>query len=163
MSAAEETIRAFENRSAVIGVLGLGYAGLPLACMFAEAGFSTVGFEVNRNKVEQLNRGDSYIGHLPADRIKQLVKNNALRATCDFESLQRCDAVIICVPTPLAGDGTPDLSLVRNAAELLARHLHRAQLIVLESTTYPGTTDELVLDILTTSGLKVGVDYFISI
>lgn len=162
MSAAEETIRAFENRSAVIGVLGLGYAGLPLACMFAEAGFSTVGFEVNRNKVEQLNRGDSYIGHLPADRIKQLVKNNALRATCDFESLQRCDAVIICVPTPLAGDGTPDLSLVRNAAELLARHLHRAQLIVLESTTYPGTTDELVLDILTTSGLKVGVDFFLA-
>jgi UDP-N-acetyl-D-glucosamine dehydrogenase len=159
---AEIQIAKFSDRAARIGLIGLGYAGLPLAFTFAEADFETVGFDIDEAKVEQINRGESYIRHLSSERLRALVKNERFRATCDFSELSRCDAAIICVPTPLGEGRTPDLTHVANTARTIKDYLHRGQLVVLESTTYPGTTDGLVLSILAESGLKVGKDFFLA-
>jgi UDP-N-acetyl-D-glucosamine dehydrogenase len=158
----EVAVSRFEDRSARVGVLGLGYAGLPLTCCFAEAGFYTLGFDVDRAKVEQLSAGRSYIGHIPAQRIARLVESRRLRPTTDFAQLRECDAAIICVPTPLGEGRTPDLTFVINTATAVAAHLHRGELVVLESTTYPGTTDEVLLPLFERCGLKVGEDFFLA-
>ena len=158
----ERAIAKFKDRTARVGVLGLGYAGLPLTCCFAEAGFETLGFDVDRAKVEQLQAGRSYIGHIPAQRISGLAEAGRLRPTADFSALRECDAAIICVPTPLGEGRAPDLTFVVNTARAVAEHLHRGQLVVLESTTYPGTTDEVLLPLFETTGLAVGKDYFLA-
>jgi UDP-N-acetyl-D-glucosamine dehydrogenase len=155
-------VRKFEERTAQVGIIGLGYAGLPLACLFAESGFVTFGFDSDPAKVDRLNRGASYIEHIPAERTGRLVATGRLKPTSDFALLRQCDATIICVPTPLAAGRVPDLSYVSSSAELIGDQLHTGQLVVLESTTYPGTTDEFVLSILRRTGLKVGVDYFLA-
>lgn len=158
----EHAIANFNHRRARVGVLGLGYAGLPLTCCFAEAGFETLGFDVDPSKIEHLLAGRSYIGHIPSQRIEQLVKSQRLKPTTDFSALRECDAAIICVPTPLGEGRTPDLTFVLNTAETVARYLHRGQLVVLESTTYPGTTDEVLLPLFERCGLKLGEDYFLA-
>jgi len=144
------------ERRANVGVIGLGYVGLPLVLEFARQGFSVSGFDVDAAKVQALNAGQSYIHHIPAAEIKALVDAGALRAHIDFSHLARQDAILICVPTPLNETREPDLSYVKGTAEQIARYLQPGQLVVLESTTYPGTTDELVLPILERSGLKCG-------
>ena len=144
------------ERRANVGVIGLGYVGLPLVLEFARQGFSVAGFDVDAAKVQALNAGQSYIHHIPAAEIKALVDAGALRAHIDFSHLARQDAILICVPTPLNETREPDLSYVKGTAEQIARYLQPGQLVVLESTTYPGTTDELVLPILERSGLKCG-------
>ena len=156
----KQAVARFDNRSARVGVLGLGYAGLPLTCCFAEAGFETFGFDVDRSKIEQLRAGHSYIGHIPADRIARLVESRRLRPTADFSALRDCDAAIICVPTPLGEGRTPDLTFVVNTAEAVAENLHQGQLVVLESTTYPGTTDEVLPPLFERSGLRLGKTTF---
>lgn len=155
-------VERFVSRRARIGVLGLGYAGLPLACTFAEGGFETVGFDIDSHKVESLKNGQCYIAHLGASRIAELVRSARLIPTSNFGRLAECDAAIICVPTPLDLNRCPDLSYVTETATRVAAHLHRGQLVVLESTTYPGTTDEIVLPLLAATGLKVGEDYFLA-
>ncbi len=158
----ERAIAKFKDRSARVGILGMGYAGLPLTCCFAEAGFETFGFDVDQAKIEQLRAGRSYIGHIPAARIDALVKSGRLRPSAEFAPLSACDAAIICVPTPLGDGRAPDLTFVVNTAKAVSEHLHPGQLVVLESTTYPGTTDEVVLPLFERSGLRVGEDYFLA-
>ena len=151
------------TRSAVVSVLGLGYVGLPLAVVFAEAGFKVIGVDPVKPKVEMLNRGESYVMDVPSETVARLVKAGRLQATTDFAALREVDAVSICVPTPLRKTGDPDLSFIVNATEDLARHVHPGMVVVLESTTYPGTTRELVLPKLTRGGeLEVGKDLFLA-
>ena len=153
---------AINNRTARIGIIGMGYVGLPLMRTFCSKGFSCIGFDVDASKVAQLNAGKSYIKHIPASLIKTVLKQKRFRASTDPKSLGECDAVIICVPTPLGKTREPDTSYVETTAHLIADHLHRGQLIALESTTYPGTTRDLVKPILETSGLKVEKDFFLA-
>jgi UDP-N-acetyl-D-glucosamine dehydrogenase len=154
-----DSIRA---RTARIGVIGLGYAGLPLTLLFEEAGFPVVGFDVDPVKTASLNRGDSYIRHIPADRIRRAYENGRLTATFRFERLEECDAIIICVPTPLGKHREPDLRYIRTTAETIVEHLRPGQLIVLESTTYPGTTREELLPRFENRGLVCGKDFFLA-
>ncbi len=158
----ERAIARFNYRTARVGVLGLGYAGLPLTCCFAEAGFETYGFDVDSAKIEQLQAGSSYIGHIPSDRIAGLINKGRLRPSKEFSLLSECDAAIVCVPTPLGEGRVPDLTFVINTATAVAEYLHRGELVVLESTTYPGTTDEVLLPLFELRGLKVGEDYFLA-
>jgi UDP-N-acetyl-D-glucosamine dehydrogenase len=143
-------------------VLGLGYAGLPLACCFAEAGFETFGFDIDGTKIQELQDGLTYIDHIPSERIASLTRAGCFKPTADFSLIGECDAAIICVPTPLAEGRKPDLSYVVNTGRVVADYLHPGQLVVLESTTYPGTTDEVLLPLLEVSRLKVGQDYFLA-
>ncbi len=151
-----------ENRTARLAVIGLGYVGLPLAVELAQAGFEVHGIDIDEKRVQQLNRGRSYIQDVPTADITALVRQKRLTATTDFSVLRRCDTVNICVPTPLSKQRDPDVSHIVAAATEVARHLHRGQLVILESTTYPGTTDELVLPMLAESGLVVGKDFFLA-
>ena len=144
----------FKGSQLKVGVIGCGYVGLPLGLRFAEAGHRVVGFDVDPGKVSKLNEGQSYIGHIPSAKIQQHVRSKLFSATSDFARLAEMDAVVICVPTPLDQRREPDLSYVEQTARSIQPHLQRGQLIVLESTTYPGTTEELVLPILEESGLK---------
>jgi UDP-N-acetyl-D-glucosamine dehydrogenase len=160
---ADTLIRKLESREARVGVVGLGYVGLPLAVEFAEAGFRVLGFEVSAEKAEAVNRGESYIGDVPTDRVADLVKSGHLGATLDYDRLRELDAVCICVPTPLNKTGDPDVSYIMSVAESLRRTVRTGQLVVLESTTYPGTTRELLLPALTRDGrLRVGSDFFLA-
>ncbi|WP_374374993.1 nucleotide sugar dehydrogenase [Dongia sp.] len=145
-----------------IGIIGLGYVGLPLACLFAEKGFPVTGFDIDTAKTGKLAQGRSYIRHIPGKRIAPLVKAGTLSASSDFAQLKRMDAIIICVPTPLSRQRDPDLSYVANTAREIGRHLQKGQLIVLESSTYPGTTDEVVKPELEARGLKSGRDFFLA-
>lgn len=155
--------RKLRERSAQVAVLGMGYVGLPLAVVFAEAGLNVVGIDPDAKKAEALNAGKSYIGDVTSEQVAKLIKAKKLRATTDFAEIAKTDAVTICVPTPLRKTGDPDLSFIVSATEKLAEHLHPGMVIVLESTTYPGTTRELVQDMLTEkSGLKVGEDIFLA-
>jgi len=158
---AEEALARFKQRlddkSARIGVIGLGYVGLPLALLFSRRGLATVGLDVDPAKVDSLRRGQSYIHHIPAELIRDQVDKKHLSAATDFSELESLDACIVCVPTPLNQYREPDLSYVSQTAESISVHLRPHQLIVLESTTYPGTTDELVLSILERSGLRCPV------
>ena len=141
------------SRSAVVGIIGQGYVGLPLALVFEEAGFAVRGLDVDPKKTEALNRGESYIKHIGSDRVARAVERGRFTATTDFDALRECDAILICVPTPLGQHREPDLSFIHNTARQIASRLRRGQLVVLESTTYPGTTDEEVQPILEASGL----------
>ncbi len=144
----------FKGAQLKVGIIGCGYVGLPLGLRFAEAGHRVTGFDVDTTKVEKLNRGESYIQHIPVAKIRQYVASKHFGASGDFTRLATMDAVIICVPTPLDERREPDLSYVRETAEAIAPNLQRGQLIVLESTTYPGTTEELLLPILERGGMK---------
>lgn len=151
------------DRSARVAVLGLGYVGLPLAMVFAQAGFQVTGIEPDTNKVNLLNSGKSYIKDISEEDIFQQVKSGKLKATNDFGVLADIDAVSICVPTPLRKTGDPDLSFILDATTELARYIHKGMVIVLESTTYPGTTREVLLPKLSEAcGLRVGVDFFLA-
>ncbi len=142
------------SRTAHVGVIGLGYVGLPLGLLFARNDLPTTGFDIDPAKVEKLSKGESHIRHIPASAIAEAVRKGGFRATTDFARLEEMDAILICVPTPLDAHREPDLSFVRNTAECISPHLRRGQLVVLESTTYPGTTQEVVLPILEKSGLS---------
>ncbi len=154
----EQKIR---NHTARVGIIGLGYVGLPLAVAFAKQGFSVVGVDLDSQRVQTLNAGRSYIPDISDDEIRSLVKTGKLKAAVKPDVLQQTDAVIICVPTPLRKTREPDISYIVAATEALAKYLHRHQIISLESTTYPGTTDEVILPMLESTGLKVGRDFFL--
>jgi UDP-N-acetyl-D-glucosamine dehydrogenase len=153
---------SIHSRTATIGIIGQGYVGLPLALVFSEAGFPVIGLDLDRSKVDALNAGESYIKHIGADRVARAIRTGGFRASTDFDELKRCDAVLICVPTPLGEHREPDLSFVLNSARAVAARLRRGQLVVLESTTYPGTTDEDVLPILEAAGLKTPDDFLLA-
>ncbi len=148
------------NKTARVGVLGLGYVGLPLAAEFAAAGFEVIGIDVQQSKVDQFNSGSSYVKDVSSDVLGPLVKSGKLRATSDFSVIAELDTIDICVPTPLRKTKDPDMSYVVAASDAITQYLHPGLLVMLESTTYPGTTDELVLPKLETSGLKIGKDFF---
>ena len=150
------------NRQARIGVIGLGYVGLPLAVEFAKAGFDVTGFDVDESKVSEINAGRSYILDVKSEDVAANVKAGLLRATRDMSKLADMDAVDICVPTPLRKTKDPDMSYVVSAAEEIAKYLHRDRLVVLESTTYPGTTAEVLQPMFEAKGLKVGEDFYLA-
>ncbi len=150
------------TRQAVVGIVGQGYVGLPLALVFSEAGFRVVGFDLDPVKVDALNRGVSYIKHIGAQRVASAVETGRFRASTDLDGLKACDAVLICVPTPLGAHREPDLSFVIDSTRAVAARLHAGQLVVLESTTYPGTTDEECLPILEATGLKTPDDFLLA-
>ena len=170
-SGLEERLR---SRNATVGVIGLGYVGLPLALTMAEAGKGVVGFDVDRAKVDKLCAGESYIRHIAPERIARRLSpvqsaqelcnspGSGFFATTDFSALVHCDAIVICVPTPLSEGREPDLGYVNGTAQTIAKYLRREQLVVLESTTYPGTTDELVRPVLERAGLRVGEDFHLA-
>jgi len=153
---------AIDRRTARVGIIGMGYVGLPLMRTFCAAGFSCLGFDIDKDKVEKLTAGRSYIKHIPSTLIKRVVAEGRFQASADPKSLRECNAILICVPTPLTKMREPDMSFVENTAHLIADHLQRGQLIVLESTTYPGTTRELLKPILEIGGLRVGTDFFLA-
>jgi len=147
---------------AKIGIIGLGYVGLPLAIEFAQAGFDVTGIEVDKDKVKMINRGNSYIQDVKQNELKELVRRGKLKATGDFSVLKEMDAVSICVPTPLRKTRDPDISYILAAVEEIAKYLHKGQLIVLESTTYPGTTREIILPKLASKKFLVGKDFYLA-
>lgn len=149
------------DKSAVIGIIGLGYVGLPLAVEFSNNGFKVIGIDINRNRVDKINNGENYIGDISDDNLSDLVKSDKLMATTEFSSLEKIDAAIICVPTPLNKLKDPDVSFILNVLGELSKYVHKDMFISLESTTYPGTTRELILPALEKSGLKVGEDFFL--
>lgn len=153
-----EKIRA---KTARVGVVGLGYVGLPLAVEYAEAGYRVTGIDISEPKVARFNTGDSYVGDVSSSTLAPLVTSGKLRATADFSVIRDLDTIDICVPTPLRKTKDPDMSYIVAACEEIARYFHPGMLVILESTTYPGTTDELVLPMLEKSGLKVGEDFFL--
>ena len=159
----ENLLQKFSDRTARIGVVGIGYVGLPLAVVFGEAGFNVVGVDPDGDKVDAINRGDSYILDVAPERVKALVDAGKLSASTDYAVLAETDAVSICVPTPLRKTGDPDLSFIASASQSLAPYLHKGMVIVLESSTYPGTTREMILPVLeTSSGLNVCEDFFLA-
>jgi UDP-N-acetyl-D-glucosamine dehydrogenase len=149
------------SRKAVIGIVGLGYVGLPLAMAVANAGFSAIGFDIDAEKIVTLDRGQSYIDAVDDRTLQQRVSDGYFSGTSDFDRLAECDVIVICVPTPLSANREPNLSYVEATALQIARHLRPGQLVLLESTTYPGTTENLLVPILETSGLKNRIDFFI--
>lgn len=158
-----ELISKLRDRTARVSILGMGYVGLPLAVVFAEAGFSVTGIDTVQSKVDTINRGESHIQDVPSEQVARLVESGKLRATTDFSVLQECQAVSICVPTPLRKTGDPDLSFILDATGELAKYMHPGMVIVLESTTYPGTTREILLPQLgLAKELKAGRDYFLA-
>ena len=150
------------QKKARVGVIGLGYVGLPLLVEFAANGFKGTGFEVDHNKAKRINAGESYIGDVPSSRVKELVNTQQLKATTDFSHLADCDAIIICVPTPLRKTKEPDVSYILAAAEEIKQRLRTGQLIILESTTYPGTTDEVLLPMFEETGLRLDQDFLLA-
>ncbi len=163
MTAGTQLIERIARRDARVAVIGLGYVGLPLAVVFAEAGFHVVGVDLDPRKVAAISCGESYIEDIPTARLAPLAHAGRMSATSDFAALRACDAVCICVPTPLHKTGDPDISFIIAAADQIARYLHPGMLVVLESTTYPGTTTEVILPRLSApeSGLRVGQDFFL--
>jgi UDP-N-acetyl-D-glucosamine dehydrogenase len=159
----EELIEEIQKKRANIAVIGMGYVGLPLAITFANAGFSVTGIDPNQEKVEMLNRGESYISDITNAQLRKHIDSGRLRATSEYAVLAEIDAVSICVPTPLRKTGDPDMAFIASASEQLAPHLHRSMVIVLESSTYPGTTREFVLPkLIANNNLKVGEDFFLA-
>ena len=158
----QEVQELISQRKARIGVIGLGYVGLPLVVEFARKGFSGIGFEVDERKVEEINAGHSYIPDVPSTHLAECVKGDRLQATTDFSSLKNCDVIIICVPTPLRKTKDPDMSYILAATEKIQENLRRGQLIVLESTTYPGTTDEVLLPMFEEKGFKLDEDFLLA-
>jgi UDP-N-acetyl-D-glucosamine dehydrogenase len=163
--AVEATARILEEkirtRTARVGIVGLGYVGLPLAVEFAKAGFQVTGIDVSSEKAKRVNAGDSYVGDIPSSVLGPLVESGKLRATSDFSAVLELDTINICVPTPLRKTKDPDMSFIVSACQEIEKSFHAGTLVILESTTYPGTTDEVVLPMLTKSGLEVGQDFFL--
>lgn len=163
MDQSEILIQKFKEKKAEIAVLGLGYVGLPLAVVFAESGYKVTGIDPDKAKVDALERGESYILDISSEKLGKLIKNKKFCATTDFSKLREMDAVSICVPTPLRKTGDPDLSYILSVSETLKQYVHKGMVVVLESTTYPGTTRELILSRLCEeSGLVVGKDFFLA-
>jgi UDP-N-acetyl-D-glucosamine dehydrogenase len=158
----DDITNLIRDKRARIGVIGLGYVGLPLAVEFSHTGFSTTGFEVDEAKAEAINRGRSYIGDVSSSAISEMVGARRLNATTDFSYLNECDAIIICVPTPLRKTKEPDITYILAAAEEIKKNLRRGQLVILESTTYPGTTDEVLLPMFEETGLKLDEDFLLA-
>ncbi len=156
-----DELKRIESKEAVVGVVGLGYVGLPLVLLAAEAGFPVVGLDIDPEKVKKLKAGESYIKHIPSDKIRRL-GTRKFEVTTDFAAVGKCDAVLICVPTPLTHHMEPDMRFIEATARAMVPHLRKGQLIVLESTTYPGTTEEFLKPLLETSGLKAGTDFFLA-
>jgi len=150
------------NRKAKIGIIGLGYVGLPLAINFSKGGFKVYGIDIDKDRVSRLNRGTSYILDVPSSDIKAALKDKTLMATTDFSAIKYLDAVIICVPTPLYKTKEPDVSYIVSAVEHIKKYMKKGQIVVLESTTYPGTTEEVMLPILESTGLKEGKDFYLA-
>jgi len=159
MSLIEEKLK---NKTAILGVIGLGYVGLPLAVEKAKAGYKTIGFDIQKEKVDKVNQGINYIGDVVNEDLKKIVESGHLIATLNFAEVARADAVCIAVPTPLDKYQQPDLSYVKSSAESIVKYIHKDMLIVLESTTYPGTTEEVLKPILEKSGLKCGIDFYLA-
>ena len=157
----DSLLRKIRSRQARVGVVGLGYVGLPLAVEFAKAGFHVTGIDVSASKVERINLGDSYVQDVPSPDLGALVAQGLLHATTDFSAVSALDTINIAVPTPLRKTKDPDMSFVVSAAQSIARHIHPGLLVILESTTYPGTTEELLLPMFEASGLKAGTDFFL--
>lgn len=157
----ESLLNKINNKEITVGVVGLGYVGLPLAVEKAKAGFKTIGFDVQKAKVDLVNAGSNYIGDVVDDDLKHIVESGMLRATNDFSFVKDVDFIAICVPTPLDEHQQPDISYVRSSAEEIAKYMTKGTMVVLESTTYPGTTEELLKPILETSGLKCGEDFYL--
>jgi UDP-N-acetyl-D-glucosamine dehydrogenase len=160
-STASQLAERISNRSARVGIIGLGYVGLPLAVELAKAGFSVTGIDLVESKVERINAGDSYVQDVSPADVAALVDAGKLRATTDFSVVAELDTINICVPTPLRKTKDPDMSFIVSACQEIARFVHPGLLAILESTTYPGTTDELVLPMLASTGLEVGRDFFL--
>jgi len=157
----ENLRRKIESRHAHAGVVGLGYVGLPLAVELAHAGFRVTGIDVQASKAEAVNRGESYVQDVPTSVLKPLVEAGKIRATTDFAAVAQLDTINICVPTPLRKTKDPDMSYILSSCQEIAKHFHAGILVILESTTYPGTTDELMLPMFEQGGLKVGEDFFL--
>ncbi len=163
MTIKETLLKKLHDKTARIAILGMGYVGLPLAVVFAEAGFTVTGIDPDERKADALNKGTSYIPDVPTETVAKLVKSGRLKATTDFSVLKEMDAVSICVPTPLRQTGDPDMSFILSATEQLAKYMHKGMIVVLESTTYPGTTREVLLPKLgEEKGLKAGEDWFLA-
>jgi UDP-N-acetyl-D-glucosamine dehydrogenase len=158
---AGQLLRSIEGRTAVVGVVGLGYVGLPLVVEVARSGFRTIGFDLRQDVVDGVRRGDSHVGDVPSERLRAYVGEGLITATTDLSRLGECDAIAICVPTPLNKTKDPDLSYVVRATRSILDVLRPGQLVVLESTTYPGTTRDVLLPLLEGSGLRVGEDFFL--
>jgi UDP-N-acetyl-D-glucosamine dehydrogenase len=159
---AQELFGRIRERKARVGIVGLGYVGLPLGLTFCEKGFDVVGFDVDPKKIDVLSSGGTYIVHLGEERVRAALATGRFAPTTDFARLGECDAILIAVPTPLTSQREPDMRFVIQTAEAVRDRLKPSQLIVLESTTYPGTTDELVREILEQTGLKAGADFFLA-
>jgi UDP-N-acetyl-D-glucosamine dehydrogenase len=157
-----DLLKKIETNEAVIGVVGLGYVGLPLLMEFVEHGFKTVGFDIDRRKVDMLNAGKSYIKHIDEQRIKSVMESNLFTSTDDFSKIKDVDCILICVPTPLTQHREPDMSFITGTAENLSKHIRKGQLVILESSTYPGTTEEVLKPILEKSGLKGDEDFWVA-
>jgi len=162
MSHAAHLSTAIDERTAQIGVIGLGYVGLPLALEFAKAGFQVTGFDLDGDKIRVLEQGGSYIEDVPADEVKAAIEAGKLRATADFAALRETDIINVCVPTPLTRSKDPDLSHMQSAVREIQGRLRPGQLVVLGSTTYPGTTHELYLPLLEETRMKCGEDFFLA-
>jgi UDP-N-acetyl-D-glucosamine dehydrogenase len=156
-----DLLEKIKSKKATVGVVGLGYVGLPLLMEFVEQGFKSIGFDIDPMKVEKLNAGESYIKHIGEDRVKKMRDTNLFEATTDFGRIPEADAILICVPTPLTRHREPDLSYITGTAETLSKHIRKGQLIVLESSTFPGTTEEVLKPILEKSGLKGDRDFWV--
>ncbi len=157
----DQLLKRILKKKVSVGIIGLGYVGLPLVLRFCEEGFKVIGFDVDRKKVDLLKRGRSYLKNIPSYRITRFIRNGLLEVTDNFSHLRRPDCILICVPTPLTEKKEPDLQYIENTTASIQSHLRKGQLIVLESTTYPGTTEELIRPRLESTGLKVGRDFFL--
>ncbi len=157
-----DLLKKINNNEAVIGVVGLGYVGLPLLMEFVEEGFKTIGFDIDAKKVEMLNDGLSYIKHIDEERVKKVRDSQIFEATTDFKRIAEVDCILICVPTPLTKHREPDVSYIVNTGEALTKGLRKGQLVVLESSTYPGTTEDVLKPVLEKSGLKGDVDFWVA-
>jgi UDP-N-acetyl-D-glucosamine dehydrogenase len=157
-----DLLKKINEKEAVIGIVGLGYVGLPLLMEFVEQKFKTLGFDIDDKKVQALNKGKSYIKHIKSERIQKVLDSGLFEASSDFSRIAEADCVLICVPTPLTRYREPDMSYITGTSETLAKHIRKGQLIVLESSTYPGTTEEVMKPILEKSGLKGDVDFWVA-
>lgn len=157
-----ELIIKIELKDFVVGIVGLGYVGMPVLLNFAENGFHTIGFDIDEHRVQMLNQGQSYLKHIPSDRVRDGLSSGLVQNTIDFSKVRECDGIIITVPTPLTVNRAPDLSYVVSTTKAIAAHLRKGQIIIFESTTYPGTTEEVVVPILEQSGLKADRDFFVA-
>lgn len=155
-------LKKIEQKKAVVGVIGLGYVGLPLLIEFSKAGFTVVGFDIDEEKIVKLKKSDSYIKHISKEKIKAMNKTGKFEIYSDFSKVKKCDAILICVPTPLTEHREPDMSYIINTANAIAPYVRKGQLFSLESTTYPGTTDEVLKPLLEKNGLIAGKDFYLA-